>query len=183
MVFCQSQCCHAPECHRFDFIAIQIANECAKVGRHRRLAFTRFTITSTTSPLGSSHRAPVNMSRASGMKMARKPLSFAARSFGAAQLGLVTLLPACPTINRFSSAMEDVGMWSFQSEAPAALFVARSILASLVEKEVLTKEEARALIDDAIKDCLDLASGRSNVPRYKEAGEVMAQIRDTDFGQ
>ena len=71
-------------------------------------------------------------------------------------------------------------MWSFKAEAPAALFVARSILASLVEKGVFTKEEACTLIDGAIDDCL---SGRSTLPRYKEAGELMAQIRDADFGQ
>ncbi len=71
-------------------------------------------------------------------------------------------------------------MWSFQSEAPAALFVARSILRSLVEKGVFTKEEACTLIDSAIDDCL---SGRSTLQRYKEAGELMAHIRDVDFGQ
>lgn len=70
-------------------------------------------------------------------------------------------------------------MSSPEANALAALHLARATIRTLAKQAFLTSDEARETIDTAIKEC---KSAGPTLWAYKEAAEVMAHIRDADFG-
>ena len=71
-------------------------------------------------------------------------------------------------------------MTSPEAEALASLLLIRATMRSLADRQILVAEEVRQAIDAGIAQCTQAGP---TLLRNKEAANIMAQIRDADYGQ
>ena len=71
-------------------------------------------------------------------------------------------------------------MSSAEVEALAGLYLIRATMRALADRQILVADEVRQAIDTGIAQCTQAGP---TLWRNKEAAALMAQIRDTDYGQ